>query len=74
MPLDAREFAHRLDHDPAIREAAATRIAEARAAMAMLPGGGVPQLLAIKGETRGVIQGPALYSGAGAALEAVRNI
>jgi len=49
-------------------------VAEARAAMARLPGGGVPQLLVVKGGTQRVIQGPALYSGGEVVLEAIEGI
>lgn len=74
ISVDAHVFADRLDHDPAVRETATTRIAETRAAMTMLPGGGVPQLLVTRGGRRAVIHGAALYGGGEAALEAIGKV
>jgi putative protein-disulfide isomerase len=74
IALDIHAFADRLEGDLSLREATLARISEARAAMAVLPQGGVPQLLATKQGRSGVIQGAALYGGGAAVLEAVRRL
>lgn len=74
IALDARAFTDRLDGDLSLREASLARTSEARAAMAVLPQGGVPQLLVIKGGKRSLVHGAALYGGSAAVLEAVGSL